>query len=43
MGLAEDQKQELRKVLEKEEIEIAKESRKKVTTADFESLAVIGK
>jgi serine/threonine protein kinase len=43
IGLAEHKKQELRRVLEHEEIQIQKELRKKVTVADFESLAVIGR
>jgi serine/threonine kinase 38 len=43
IGLPEVKKQELRRVLENEEIQIQKESRKKITTADFESLAVIGR
>lgn len=43
IGLPEQKKQELRRVLENEEIQIQKESRKKITTADFESLAVIGR
>lgn len=43
IGLPETKKQELRRVLENEEIQIQKESRKKITTADFESLAVIGR
>lgn len=43
IGLPETKKQELRRVLETEEIQIQKESRKKMTTADFESLAVIGR
>ena len=43
IGLPEDKKQYLRKSLEHEEMLIQKESRKKVTTSDFESLAVIGR
>jgi serine/threonine protein kinase len=43
VGLPEDKKQTLRSALELEEIMLQKESRKKVTTADFESLAVIGR
>lgn len=43
LGLAEHKKQELRRVLEHEEIQIQKELRKKITVADFESLAVIGR
>ena len=43
IGLAEDKKQQLRSHLEHEEMLIQKESRKQITTADFESLAVIGR
>ncbi len=43
IGLPEEQKKILRQDLEYEEIQVSKESRKKVTTADFESLAVIGR
>jgi serine/threonine kinase 38 len=43
MGLPEEKKKEIRQQLEHEEVQISKESRKKVTTADFESLAVIGR
>eukprot|EP00978_Attheya_sp_CCMP212_P009070 scaffold21366_cov60-Attheya_sp.AAC.3 len=43
IGLSEEKKQTLRSVLEKEETEVSKESRKKVSTADFESLVVIGR
>ena len=43
IGLAEDKKQQLRRHLEHEEMLIQKESRKQITTADFESLAVIGR
>ena len=43
IGLPEDRKKEIRQKLEHEEVQISKESRKKVTTADFESLAVIGR
>ena len=43
MGLSEDKKKEIRQQLEQEEVQISKESRKKVTTAEFESLAVIGR
>jgi serine/threonine protein kinase len=43
IGMPEPKKQELRQVLEDEEIKISKESRKKMTTGDFESLAVIGR
>lgn len=43
IGLPEEKKHTLRRVLEQEETTIQKESRKKITTADFESLAVIGR
>jgi len=43
VGLPETQKHELRKVLEREEMIVQKESRKKITVSDFESLAVIGR
>ncbi len=43
IGLPEDKKIVLRQHLEHEEVQISKESRKKVTTAEFESLAVIGR
>jgi len=43
IGLAEEKKQQLRHHLEHEEMLVQKESRKKVTTADFESLEVIGR
>lgn len=43
IGLPEEQKKVLRQDLEYEEVQVSKESRKKVTTADFESLAVIGR
>lgn len=43
MGLPEMQKQELRRVLEKEENLISKENRKKMAVSDFESLAIIGR
>ena len=43
IGLPETQKRELREVLEREEMLIQKESRKKITVSDFESLAVIGR
>lgn len=43
IGLPETQKHELRNVLEHEEMIIQKESRKKVTVSDFESLAVVGR
>jgi len=43
IGLAEEKKQQLRHHLEHEEMLIQKESRKQITTADFESLVVIGR
>lgn len=43
VGLPEIQKHELRSALEHEEVLIDKESRKKMSVADFESLAVIGR
>lgn len=43
VGLPEQQKRELRSVLEQEEALIQKESRKKFCVTDFESLAVIGR
>lgn len=43
VNLPEQKKQELRKVLEREEVLMQKESRKKITPADFESLAIIGR
>lgn len=43
VGLPEPQKQDLRRVLEDEELKIQKESRKKMCPGDFESLAVIGR
>ena len=43
IGLPEDKKLQLRRHLEHEEMIIQKESRKKISTADFESLAVIGR
>ena len=43
IGLPEEKKQTLRSALEHEEMLVAKDSRKKITTADFESLAVIGR
>jgi len=43
IGLNEDRKHNLRSTLEQEEIQLQKESRKRVTTADFESLVVIGR
>ena len=43
VGMPEDKKQQLRRHLEHEEMLIQKESRKKISTGDFESLAVIGR
>lgn len=43
INLPEPKKQELRRVLEDEELKIQKESRKKICPGDFESLAVIGR
>lgn len=43
IGLPEEKKQTLRNVLEQEEISIQKETRKPITTADFESLVVVGR
>lgn len=43
IGMPEDKKHNLRNALEQEEIMIQKESRKPITTSDFESLAVIGR
>lgn len=43
MGLPEKQKVALRRHLDHEEMLIQKEARKKITPADFESLAVIGR
>lgn len=43
IGLPEDKKQTLRSALEHEEQLVSRESRKKITPADFESLAVIGR
>lgn len=43
IGLTEPKKQELRRVLEDEELKIQKESRKKMCVGDFESLVVIGR
>mmetsp|Transcript_24245 Transcript_24245/g.40008 ORF Transcript_24245/g.40008 Transcript_24245/m.40008 type:complete len:558 (+) Transcript_24245:68-1741(+) len=42
-GLSNDEKKARRKELEKEETRVQKESRRNVTTADFESLTVIGR
>lgn len=43
IGLPEYKKKVLRQNLDVEEAQISKESRKKITTSDFESLAVIGR
>jgi serine/threonine kinase 38 len=43
IGLSEDKKQKLRRALEQEEMLVEKESRKKTSAADFESMAVIGR
>ena len=43
VGLPEQKKHELRRVLEEEETTIQKESRRRIHVADFESLAVIGR
>jgi hypothetical protein len=43
VGMPEQKKHELRKVLEQEENLIQKETRKKITVADFESLALVGR
>lgn len=43
IGLPEEKKKMLRDHLEYEETQISKESRKKISPADFESLAVIGR
>jgi serine/threonine protein kinase len=42
-GLTNEEKKARRKELEKEEMRVQKESRRNVTTADFESLTVIGR
>jgi len=42
-NLPEEKKQQLRYQLEKEEIRVAKDNRRIITAADFESLAVIGR
>jgi serine/threonine kinase 38 len=42
-GMSENKKQDLRRALEDEENKIAKETRKRMCPADFESLAVIGR
>lgn len=43
LGLPETKKLELRRVLEHEEIAIQKETRKRMTVSDFESLVIIGR
>ncbi len=43
LSFAEEKKKEIRQKLEHEEVQISKESRKKVTTADFGSLCIIGR
>jgi len=43
VGIPEDKKQVLRRSLEHEEMLAQKESRKKISPADFESLAVVGR
>lgn len=43
VGLPEKKKQEMRRVLDMEEAAIQKETRKKITVSDFESLGVIGR
>lgn len=43
IGFPEEKKKEIRQKLEHEEVQISKESRKKITTADFESLGIIGR
>lgn len=43
IGLPEEKKQTLRNTLEQEEISIQKETRKPITTSDFESLVVVGR
>lgn len=43
IGLPEEKKQNLRNELEQEEISIQKETRKAISTSDFESLMVIGR
>lgn len=42
-GMSENKKQDLRRALDDEENKIAKETRKRMCPADFESLAVIGR
>lgn len=43
MGLSEDKRKEMRKNLEQEEMLVQKQSRKTMSPADFESLAVVGR
>lgn len=43
LGMPETKKLELRRVLEHEEIQIQKETRKRMTVSDFESLVIIGR
>lgn len=43
VGLPETEKHKLRRTLEEEEVTIQKETRKKITVTDFESLSVIGR
>ena len=43
VGMSETEKHKLRRHLEHEENQIQKETRRKVSTADFESLVVIGR
>jgi serine/threonine protein kinase len=43
IGMAEEKKQGLRRDLDHEEMLVQKESRKKISTSDFESLAVVGR
>jgi serine/threonine kinase 38 len=43
LNLPEPKKHELRRTLEEEEVQIQKETRKKITVSDFESLAVVGR
>ena len=43
VGMAEDKKSILRRSLEQEEMLLQKDARRKITTSDFESLAVIGR
>jgi len=43
VGMAEDKKHQFRRHLEHEEMLVQKDSRKKISTADFESLALVGR